>query len=197
MAHMTQTSRTHKAVRGIAAGGAGVLAALVLAACGGGSDREATAASSTREQAQEGALRFARCMRGEGLDFPDPQVAADGGIRIRNRRDAGGPRLSPGPDDPKFRAATEKCRKHLRFGGGERPSPAQQAKFRDAFLKFARCMRANGVNVPDPKFGGGAGFVMRMGPRGINPESPKFRKAEAKCRPLLAEARPGATREGP
>jgi hypothetical protein len=189
---MTPTRRTHRTVRAVAAGSAGVLAALALAACGGGSNGEATASDDPREAAQEGALKFARCMRGEGIDFPDPQVGANGTIRMGRRPGSGGsdgPRPAFRPNDPKFRVAAEKCRKHLRFGGGERPSPAQQAEFRDAFLKFARCMRANGVNIPDPKPGGGAGFVMRAGPRGINPESPKFRAAEQKCRSHLADIR--------
>jgi hypothetical protein len=194
MAHVIQTRRTSMLMRAGAATGAAVLAALTLAACGD-SGNDATAADNAREEAQDGALKFARCMRGEGLDFPDPQIGPNGTIRIGPRPGASGKggsntaRPNFRPDDPKFRAAMEKCRKHLRFGGGERLTPAQQAKARDAFLKFARCMRANGVNVPDPKPGGGAGFVMRAGSRGINPDSPKFRAAQQKCRSHLADIR--------
>jgi hypothetical protein len=190
MLSMTETRRGSMLTRMVATGGAAALAALALGACGN-SGGEATAAKSQREQAQDGALKFARCMRGEGLDVPDPQIGANGEIRQRIGGGPGG-RGKFRPNEPKFRAAMQKCEKHLRFGGGERPSPAQQAQFRDAFLKFARCMRANGVNIPDPKPGGGAGFVMRMGARGaINPDSPKFRAAQTKCRPLLAEIEGG------
>jgi hypothetical protein len=182
---MTENSRNSMTVRVLPATAAAALCGLALGACGSGSG--GTAQQSQRDRAQDGALKFARCMRGEGLDFPDPQVSANGAIRI-------GPGTGkPGfrPDAPKARAAEQKCRKYLQFGGGQRPSAAQQAKFRDAFVKFAQCMRRNGVDVPDPQPGGG-GFIFRRrggagGPTGPNPDSPKFQAAQAKCRPLLGD----------
>ena len=44
--------------------------------------------------------------------------------------------------------------------GGEEPSPTpappdREAANRKAMLDFARCMRENGVDMPDPKFEGG------------------------------------------
>lgn len=50
-----------------------------------------------------------------------------------------------------------------------------------AFVAFSQCMRTNGVpNFPDPKGGGG----IQLGP-GINPNSPAFKAARAKCNHLL------------
>jgi hypothetical protein len=49
-------------------------------------------------------------------------------------------------------------------------------------LAFARCMRAHGVpNFPDPSPGGGLVFD----PAGINPSSPAFESAHARCQQLL------------
>src|SRR5688572_2095599 len=96
-----------------------VLAGAALGACGtsdGRGDGDPTA--SPRDRAFEGALKFARCMRGEGLDFPDPQKDGNGLVKI------GGPGTRLEPSDPKVRAAEEKCGKHLQ-GGGEAPDPAQ------------------------------------------------------------------------
>lgn len=46
-------------------------------------------------------------------------------------------------------------------------------------LKYARCMRANGVPAfPDPNADGG--FLLHHGP-GLEPSSPTFRAAQAKC----------------
>src|SRR3954447_25824276 len=53
----------------------------------------------------------------------------------------------------------------------------QEAKNRKAMLDFARCMRANGVDMPDPQFNGG-GVTQRMkAPK--NPE--KMQAAEKAC----------------
>ena len=61
-------------------------------------------------------------------------------------------------------------------------------------LAFARCMRANGVpNFPDPNPGGGFEFFAA---EGIDPFSPAFKAAQAKCRKLLPDGGPpgpGAT----
>ena len=52
----------------------------------------------------------------------------------------------------------------------------QEAKNRKAMLDFARCMRANGVDMPDPQFNGGR-VTQRM--KGGNPD--KMRAAEKAC----------------
>jgi hypothetical protein len=58
-------------------------------------------------------------------------------------------------------------------------------------LAFAECMRANGVpDFPDPGGGGAAEFSL---PAGVDPTSPAFRAAQAKCRKLL----PGGGPPGP
>ena len=155
------------------------LAALTLAACGGAAaDDGAANPSSSHDTALDGALKFARCMRGEGIDFPDPQKGTNGLVRV------GGPRQNP--DNPRNRAAADKCGKHLQQGGGAAPDGAQQARFQDAFVKYARCMRAVGVDVPDPKPGAG-GMVFRAGdPNAPDPESPKYKAADKRCHSNLA-----------
>ncbi len=51
------------------------------------------------------------------------------------------------------------------------------------FVKFAVCMRSNGVpNLPDPAGGGGIQIPSNSG---INPQSPAFQRAQAKCKHLL------------
>ena len=153
------------------------LAALALGACGAGSDDSANPASSSQDKALDGALKFARCMRGEGIDVPDPQKGANGLVKV------GGPRQNP--ENPRNRAAAQKCGKHLQ-DGGEAPDPAQQAKFQDAFVKYARCMRAAGVNVPDPKPGDGGLLADKRDPSAPDPESPAFKAADRKCHSILA-----------
>jgi hypothetical protein len=153
-------------------------ASLALAACGGDDEQET---SSPRERAQEGALAFARCMRERGIDFPDPQVGENGMIRIGPGPGRGG----PGPEDPKMRAASEKCREHLEVGG---EAPELPAEARDAFVAYARCMREEGVDMPDPDPNGGVRF-RRGDPNAPDPESPEFKRADEACRRHLADLR--------
>jgi hypothetical protein len=55
-------------------------------------------------------------------------------------------------------------------------------------LAFAKCMRANGVpNFPDPQPGRGALFDSS----GLDPSSPAFQGAQAKCRKLMGGGPPG------
>jgi hypothetical protein len=61
---------------------------------------------------REAALKHARCMRDQGIDFPDPTFGANGEARIELKADGD----TPPPDDPAFKAAEEKCRKYIGKG---------------------------------------------------------------------------------
>jgi hypothetical protein len=62
-------------------------------------------------------------------------------------------------------------------------SALNQTQLQQDALKYARCMRANGVpNFPDPNAGGG--FLFQVG-TGVDPSSPAFQAARAKCQKLL------------
>jgi hypothetical protein len=64
--------------------------------------------------------------------------------------------------------------------GAAAPSESQ---LQQAALKYSRCMRASGVpDFPDPQTGGG--FVFQAGAN-LNPSSPAFEAAQAKCRKLM------------
>jgi hypothetical protein len=72
-------------------------------------------------------------------------------------------------------------------GGRLRNNPAAK----QALVKFADCMRGNGVNVPEPNTSG-SGPVFDT--KDLDTASPKFKAAEAKCSSNLRGAfgvRPG------
>jgi hypothetical protein len=121
-----------------------VIVALILAGC---SDApSATAASSaggTAVAPQGQALRFAQCMRDHGVaNFPDPD--ASGALTIETVANG----TSIDTNSPAFQQAITAC-KDLEPAGftGALRTPEQQ----QAALKFAQCIRDNGVkDFPDP-----------------------------------------------
>jgi hypothetical protein len=156
-------------------------AALTLAACAdsGGSNGKAS-----RKDFEDAQLKFAQCMRQHGIDMDDPK---NGRLRVgderpRGARNSGGKRAT-GPS-PKFKRAQQACKKYLDAAG--RPpelSDEDKAEFERAALAFARCMREHGINMPDPKFTGNG--IAQSLPPGVNPDGPRFRRAETACEDKL------------
>jgi len=111
------------------------------AGTGSGSSGTSNAAANAHK-----AVKFAKCMRSNGVsEFPDP--GASGSFTIDGVVNGS----SLDPDNPAFKQAISAC-KNLEpagFTGGKR-SPQQT----QAALKFAQCIRANGVkDFPDPANG--------------------------------------------
>ncbi len=177
--------------RGTLVAGALVAMALLAAACGGGGSHPSGVASlgktkptsaiaggvattlpsgASVEEHYQKALKFSECMRSNGIaNFPDPQ--SSGGIQI-------GSSSGIDPQSPQFQAAQKACRKYFPVPD---LSKAQIAQHEAEALEFAKCMRANGVpNFPDPQFGAnGAEFVKPV--PGLDPNSPSYQAAAAKC----------------
>jgi hypothetical protein len=172
-----------------------VVGALALGACGGSNDDGGTTGGGGQgDKAFQGALKYAKCMRERGIDVPDPQRVGQGGIKMTMK---GGPNTNTA----KVQAAEKDCRKYMQIGGGRAPSPAEQAKVQNAMLDYAKCMRAHGVDMPDPKFSGGGGGATfqfggpggKGGATGPNPDSPAFKRADQACHGKLA----AIERDGP
>ncbi len=67
--------------------------------------------------------------------------------------------------------------------GAAGSGPSSPGALDSEALAFSKCMRANGVpDFPDPNAGGG--FVFQQG-AGVNPSSPLFEAAQAKCQKLM------------
>ncbi len=157
-----------------------VTAATGLGACGGGDG----AAGGTRAgDLRDAALDYARCMREQGIDMPDPKTDENGVILTNGREPAG-------TGSARFGEADEACRKHLDSVDPPQLSEREQADFKRQALAHAKCMRDNGVDFPDPSFGDDGGVVVDIGPdSGIDPDSPAFKRAQEACQELMG--RPG------
>jgi len=100
---------------------------------------------SEKSELTQWGFDYAECMRGEGIDMPDPEDSGRGMTM----------KLGSGEDAEAMQAAGEKCRDEL----GDPPpmSAEEQAEADEAMLKWGReaaeCYRENGYDMEDPKAG--------------------------------------------
>lgn len=169
---------------------------LTLSACGGGSDgsevaslaNDATSSSTSSPTAsgdlEKEVLAYVECLRAQGANVPDPTVDADGNLTFAPP--AGGGDGGATLDRDKIAKAQEVC--------GDPPagltssfSEEDRSAFEDAALKFAKCMRDEGVDVPDPDFsqglGAGAGAF-----DDLDQDDPKVAAAMEVCQKVFADA---------
>ena len=150
-------------------------------ATAGGRGKASASPTADRLSDRERALKFAKCMRRNGVpDFPDPEVDDKGGIKMRL------PEGAEKPDKKQVDAAMKKCKKY-RPNGGQPPKadPETMEKFR----RYAKCMRRNGVpNFPDPT---DQGLRIDGNKLGMSPEDPRFKAAEKTCKKYLPKRPPG------
>ena len=158
------------------------LAVLVaVAVLGAGCSNAPAGAGDNAAANHDKAVKFAACMRDHGVaGFPDPD--ASGTFTIDGVLN--GSKLDP--DSATWKNALDACKslEPAGFTGGKR-TPEQQAQV----LKFAQCMRDNGVpDFPDP---GPADPIIDTNRipslAGKQPRNdPTFKAAQKKCGDLLA-----------
>ena len=147
------------------------------AAGAGSSGGTTTTTTATHEQA----VKFAECMRVNGIrEFPDPDASGD----LTIDRIANGSSLDT--STAAFKQAISAC-KDLEPPGftGSKRSPEQQA----AALKFAQCIRDNGVkDFPDPAPDGPLVDTNRIPSSARNGGMSMLNAAMQTCRGLAANA---------
>ncbi|MFG1690303.1 hypothetical protein ACGFNP_59855 [Nonomuraea sp. NPDC049269] len=155
------------------------LLVLALAACGqskaaddgiasaGKGTATPTASRSVSETDRQAAqLKFAQCMREHGVNMPDP--GADGSVMLRQKK---------GEDPSKMKKAMEACQPLMKDVIGDKVNQPMDPKQRDQMVKFARCMREHGVDMPDPGAKGEIKIKMRGGEK-------KLQEAQEACKSL-------------
>jgi hypothetical protein len=108
-------------------------------------------------------------MRTHGVpDFPEPN--SQGGITLNGNID---------PNSPQYTSAYGYCSKKYGFTG--QVNPAQASTMLADNLKYAECMRANGIkDFPDPNSHGA--FVIQASPTSdLSPTNPRFVAANKVC----------------
>ena len=115
------------------------------------------------DPADEDKLReFAKCMRDNGIDMPDPQGGAMRAIPMEE-----------GADLDKMNKANDACKKFLP-NGGEYKEPSQEEK--DKMREQAKCMREHGIDMPDPDSRGSGAVTL-----GGGDDTKKFEEAAKAC----------------
>jgi hypothetical protein len=181
-----------------------VVAALALAGCGGSSKPATNAAATTTTNGQGGgAARFTAlrtCLAKNGITLPQrpagqqrPPGAAPrtggifgGGAGAGAAGPGRGFQPPAGVSQAQFQAALAKCG-GAGFGRGAGAArrtltPAQKAAQQAALVKFAACMKTNGIALPAPNTSG-TGPVFNTSK--LNTTSPQFTAASTKCASLL------------
>ncbi|MEU6737889.1 hypothetical protein [Streptosporangium sandarakinum] len=130
---------------------------------GGGAaapDATVTRQASPAMDQDERNIRFARCMRENGVPMKDPQPGKP--VLVR----------SDGSDRETVRKAVEACKEFQPTGG----AGAAGAEASEKLRRLARCMRDNGVlDFPDPEPGGGIRLDKKLA------EDPDFPAAQRRC----------------
>jgi hypothetical protein len=156
------------------------VAALGLAACGEDSP-SATGNAASKDEMRQAQVKFAECMRENGVDMPDPQI--EGGKTVfKVGGDSG---ISP----EKFETAQKACEKYQKHIRPQLTEEEQQ-EFKENALAHSRCMREHGIDFPDPTFDAEGGARVRIGGGSggkLNPEDPKFKAAEEACGDLMGK----------
>jgi hypothetical protein len=157
-----------------------VLGVLLVAALAGCSAPAGSQAATTTTAPDAAAIwrEVVQCLRDNGMpNLPDPQIDADGQPHF--------PGGDPGDPPPRARRACEPIYNRLpasvREGGGPEGGEASRPPADlPALLRFARCMREQGMpDWPDPKADGTfpvAGTALER-----EGKSPRFLKAARAC----------------
>jgi hypothetical protein len=153
-------------VLGLSACGADRSGGGVATAGGGGAAASASPGRST--DARDAQLQYAQCMRENGIDVADPEP----GKPVRITGDGNKTNYD------KLQAAQKKCQPILEQAGVA--PDANDPERQDANLRYARCMREHGIDMPDPKPGEG---LKIQGPEGG--DKAKTDAAQKACRQHL------------
>jgi hypothetical protein len=194
---------------------AAIALALVLAACGSGSNdgeegvaslEEPTVTATTTAEpvdAETAAIAFTECMRENGIDMEDPTVDSDGNVIPGRPTDLPEPedgeqvQVGPGELGEDLRAAFEECGELLE-GTAFGFTAGDQSELEDQLVELAACLRAQGIDVADPDLSNPpSGEPGEGGPFGIDFEDPDVQAALEACQEFVPNFAGGPGDGGP
>lgn len=163
-------TRTRTRSRSAALATAAAALALLATACGGGDDGDGKKDTGGKENAADKAFKERECLRKHGLKVAEPKKGSGDDTR--------GITVGGNLSKEKMQKALKEC---TGKGGGSADGGVSQAD-KDKMLKYARCMRKNGFNMPDPEFKEGMAQALPA-PKGA--EMKKMEKAAKACKDIV------------
>jgi hypothetical protein len=97
--------------------------------------------AAKKDESKGDPAKFTKCMRDNGVKIQDAPAGEHGGVIALEAKPAGGEKA--------FEKAHEKCKKYAPLGESKRQL---SEKDKAEMLAHARCMRKEGVDMPDPTF---------------------------------------------
>jgi hypothetical protein len=154
-------------------------------------------AAEEQKDAEAELVKWAECMRENGIDIPDPTADGEGNLRMVRpaQRATGGSDEAPSGAvrvGEEFQKAREECGDPPRIPGAG-PSEEDLKELQENALALSQCMRDEGIeDFPDPDFSGsgpGAGVRVTVGGPlgGVDREDPEVQAALEACREKLPE----------
>ena len=140
-------------------------------------------AGPTATTSPEQAMRaYVTCMRGKGIDMPDPKIGGDGSAEL----------VYPDVlDKGVFATADEGCRDLLVNAYPPTTPNPNGVQEQDQLLAYARCMREHGIAMGDPN--GATSITVEAGAgAGANEATASFTAADQACAYLLP-GKPGSS----
>lgn len=152
-----------------------------------GDSNETTESPEPMTDLNQVLFEHAKCMREQGLDYPDPLVESlpDGGEVVSTGEGVD-------TDSPEYDEASQTCDPMIEaFEDSFTPSPEEQAEREELELAYAKCMRDHGLDWPDPIFTENGDMAI---PDGFNPDfdDPAFPELDALCAEKAYGPRPDA-----
>jgi hypothetical protein len=167
--------------------------ALVLGACGSGAEHSSSAAAAAPlattprnlDAIDQARVRASSCMRSQGINIPD--IRPGGGQILQVLR------IIATYPQAKVQAAMQACASEIRqaFPNATSVSPAQLAQRRQEARVFAECMRAHGINFPDPTASAGNPVAYLDALSNVDLNSPAVKAEAVTCRGQALKAAAG------
>ena len=160
----------------------GVLCAC-LAACGSSgspaSDSSTAASAGSGTRAAEllpARVEAAKCMRGQGIDLPDPTASAGNARRMLL--------VLGGYPQVKVEAAEKACATEIAkaFPNAGKITSGERTKKLQAAEAFSQCMNAHGISFPDPSTIASDPLSFYRGLSSLDTSSPAVKAAGTTCK---------------
>ena len=129
---------------------------------------------------------FADCLRKHGFNVPDPELNADGTINVMRLRQSLGNNPNWNMRKEETRDARDDCLPILsNVSFAREHSQEDEIALQDNLLRFAECLREEGLSASDPDFSSGVRAAFQSVLQQIDGNSEKIREIVLSCRETI------------